>query len=73
MAQLPREVVESPPLEGIRSRGDVALRDVGSGDGEDGGLGMSEVFSNLNGSTTRWWAWLDSNVGTCPYTNKRHD
>ena len=33
MAQLPREVVESPSLEVIQDRGDVALRDVVSGHG----------------------------------------
>jgi len=30
---LPRVVVESPSLEGFENRGDVALRDVVSGDG----------------------------------------
>ena len=31
VAQLPREVVGSPSLEVFQNRGDVALRDVGSG------------------------------------------
>ena len=33
MAQLPREVVQSPPLEVFQNRVDVALRDVVSGHG----------------------------------------
>ena len=33
MAQLPREVGGSPSLEVLRNRGDVALKDVGSGSG----------------------------------------
>jgi len=36
MAQLPREVVESPSMEAFRMRVDVALRDVVSGHGGDG-------------------------------------
>ena len=36
MAQLPREVVQSPFLEVFQSRVDVALRDVVSGHGGDG-------------------------------------
>ena len=35
MAQLPREVVQSPFLEVFQSRVDVALRDVVSGHGGD--------------------------------------
>ena len=53
MTQLPREVVGSLSLEVFQNRGDVALRDVGSGH-SGGGLGLGsvilEVFSNLNGS-----------------------
>ena len=37
----------SPSLEVFQNGGDAALRDVGSGNG-GGGLGMLEVFSNLN-------------------------
>jgi len=40
-------------MEVSQSHGDVALRDVGSEHGRDGlglGLGILEVFSNLNGS-----------------------
>ena len=41
MAQLPREVGESPSLEVSQSCGDVALRDVGSGHSGSGlGLGL---------------------------------
>ena len=42
MAQLPREVVQSPSLEAFRNRVDVVLRDVVSGHGGGGllvGLG----------------------------------
>ena len=51
MAQLPREVVESPSLEVFKNRGDVAI-DLAIG---HGGVGWgwswgSEVFSNLNDS-----------------------
>jgi len=41
-----REAVQSLPLEAFKNRGDVALRPVGM----MGGLGISEVFSNLNDS-----------------------
>ena len=48
MAQLPREVVQSPSLEAFQSRVAVALRDVGSGYGGGGllvGLGdLSGLF-----------------------------
>jgi len=41
VAQLPREVGESPSLEVSQSCGDVALRDVGSGHSGSGlGLGL---------------------------------
>ena len=40
----------SPSLEVLKSCGDVALRDVGSGHGEGWqGLGIVVIFSNLNG------------------------
>ena len=42
-------VVGSLSLEVSKSHGDVALRDVGSGHGGVG-LGISEIFSNLNDS-----------------------
>ena len=42
MAQLPREVVESPSMELVRNGGDVALRDV---------VSDTEVFPNLSDST----------------------
>ena len=51
MAQLHREVVESPSLEVLNYHGDVALRDVVSGHGGDE-LGLDWVilvlFSDLN-------------------------
>ena len=57
------EVVGSPSLELFQNRGDVALRDVGSG---HGGVGLGwggilEVFSNLNNSMIpgRWVVGLD--------------
>ena len=44
-------VGQSPSLEVSKSHGDVALRYTGSGHGGDGlGLGILEVFSNLNDS-----------------------
>ena len=49
--RLPREAVESPSLEVLRSRGDVALRDVVSGHGGDGlvvGPGGLSGLSSLN-------------------------
>lgn len=39
MAQLLREAVGSPPLEVLKDGGDVVLRDVVNGHGEDG-LGL---------------------------------
>ena len=48
----------SPPLEVFHNRGDVALRDVGSG---HGGAGLQldwmtlEVISNLNGPMILWF------------------
>ena len=65
MAQLPREVVQSPSLEVLKNHVGVALRDVVSGRGEDG-LGLDwvtlEVFFNLNdsmilGFLTLSWLW----------------
>ena len=48
-------MVESPPFEGLKNSGDVALRDVVSSHGGDG-LGLDwmilEVFSNLNDSVS---------------------
>ena len=51
MEQSAQEVVGSPFLEVCRKRGDVALRDVASGDG-GGGLsqGSLVVFSSLGDS-----------------------
>ena len=43
MAQLPREVVESPSQEVLQNCGDVALRDVVSGH-SGGGLGLDVVI-----------------------------
>ena len=50
MEQLPREDGVTIP-GGVQNRGDVALRDVGSGHGGLG-LGILEVFSNLGDSMT---------------------
>ena len=45
MAQLPREVVQSPSLEVFENRVDVALRDVVSGHGVGGLLvGLGDLF-----------------------------
>ena len=46
MAQLPREVVQSPPLEVFQNRVDVALRDVVSG---HGGGGLMVGLGDLSG------------------------
>ena len=42
-----REVVESPSLEVFKKRVDMALRDVGSGHGEDGDWMILVAFCNL--------------------------
>ena len=47
MAQLPREVVQSPSLEVLKNRVDVALRDVVSGQGLLVGQGDLSALSNL--------------------------
>ena len=44
--RLPREVVQSPPLEVLKSRVGVALRDAGSG---CGGGGLTVGLSGLSG------------------------
>ena len=55
--RLPREVVESPSLEVSKNRGDVALRDVVSGDGFSLGLMVLVDFSNLNDSVILLLHW----------------
>lgn len=50
--RLPREVMESPCSQ-FKNHGDVALQDMVSGHGGDGlelGLGVLELFSNINDS-----------------------
>ena len=48
--RLPREVVQSPSLEGFKKRGDVAQRDMVSGHGVGGLMVRLDDLSNLNDS-----------------------
>ena len=73
MAQLPREVVGSPSMEVFQNRGDVALRDVGSG---HGGVGWGWTWgswrsfptfiilllfcASSTGCPERWWMSLQT-------------
>ena len=58
MAQLPRDVVQSPSLEVLKNHGDVALRDmVSGGDGLELDLVILKAFSNLNDSMIHCHLW----------------
>jgi len=64
--RLPGKVmVESLSLEGFKSCGDVALRNVGSGNGWWLSSMILEVFSNLNDLTIQWLINLYTLLGHC--------
>jgi len=58
-------MVESLSLEGFKSCGDVALRNVGSGNGWWLSSMILEVFSNLNDLTIQWLINLYTLLGHC--------
>lgn len=63
--RLPNEVVGSPSLGAFQTRGDVALRVMVRGHGEDGlGLGILEVFSSLNDAMNPWSTAVQSFADT---------
>lgn len=63
VAQLPRELWGHHPLWGVQSRGDVALRAVGTVVWAAVGLGISEVFPKPNGSVNLLCCSLPSTLG----------